>query len=228
MGKGFADGIPCAAAESATHGDREDGAQLFGGSAGRWPAGERIHPGSGGEFGVGMRAPTKSTVLVGTVGSRLRFSGMDGGPHRRGRPYRKDGGVEIRRAAEQFVTERDDITTLHCLSFGDHYDPARVAVGPLVALNDERVGPGAGYSTHPHRDVDILTWVVDGTLRHESSLGVAATIRSGTTQRLTAGTGVTHSETNGSDDGAVAVPPAVVRDREGGRAVVRVVDGARS
>jgi redox-sensitive bicupin YhaK (pirin superfamily) len=108
--------------------------------------------------------------------------------------------VEIRRAAEQFVTERDGISTVHCLSFGDHYDPARVAVGPLVALNDERVGPGAGYSTHPHRDVDILTWVVDGILRHESSLGVAATIGPGMTQRLTAGTGVTHSEANGSDD----------------------------
>lgn len=106
--------------------------------------------------------------------------------------------MEIRRAAEQFVTERDGISTLHCLSFGDHYDPDRVAVGPLVALNDERVGPGAGYSTHPHRDVDIVTWVMDGVLHHESSLGVSATIRPGTTQRLTAGTGVTHSEVNAS------------------------------
>jgi redox-sensitive bicupin YhaK (pirin superfamily) len=106
--------------------------------------------------------------------------------------------VEIRRAAEQFVTERDGISTLHCLSFGDHYDPDRVAVGPLVALNDERVGPGAGYATHPHRDVDIVTWVMDGVVHHESSLGVSATIRPGTTQRLTAGTGVTHSEVNAS------------------------------
>jgi redox-sensitive bicupin YhaK (pirin superfamily) len=106
--------------------------------------------------------------------------------------------VEIRRAAEQFVTEREGISTLHCLSFGDHYDPERVAVGPLVALNDERVSPGAGYSTHPHRDVDIVTCVMDGVLHHESSLGVAATIRPGTTQRLTAGTGVTHSEVNAS------------------------------
>jgi quercetin 2,3-dioxygenase len=106
--------------------------------------------------------------------------------------------VEICRAAEQFVTEREGISTLHCLSFGDHYDPDRVAVGPLVALNDERVGPGAGYSTHPHRDVDIVTWVMDGVLHHESSLGVSATIRPGTTQRLTAGTGVTHSEVNAS------------------------------
>jgi redox-sensitive bicupin YhaK (pirin superfamily) len=108
--------------------------------------------------------------------------------------------VDIRRAAEQFVTERDGITTIHCLSFGDHYDPTRVAVGPLVALNDERVPPGAGYFTHPHRDVDILSWVVEGTLRHESSLGVAAVVRPGTTQRLTAGNGVTHSETNAADD----------------------------
>jgi hypothetical protein len=106
--------------------------------------------------------------------------------------------VEIRRAAEQFVTERDGVTTVHCLSFGDHYDPDRVSIGPLVALNDERVPPLGGYPTHPHRGLDILTWVVEGALRHESSLEVTATIRPGTTQRLTAGSGVTHSETNAS------------------------------
>jgi len=106
--------------------------------------------------------------------------------------------VEIRRAAEQFVTERDGVTTVHCLSFGDHYDPDRVSIGRLVALNDERVPPLGGYPTHPHRGLDILTWVVEGALRHESSLEVSATIRPGTTQRLTAGAGVTHSETNAS------------------------------
>lgn len=104
--------------------------------------------------------------------------------------------LAIRRANNQFVTRRDGITTRHCFSFGDHYDPERVSIGPLVALNDELLEPGAGYSTHEHRDLDIVTWVLDGVLRHEDSLGVRCLLRPGTAQRLTTGAGVSHSETN--------------------------------
>ena len=104
--------------------------------------------------------------------------------------------VEIRRAPDQFVTRRNGIVTRHCFSFGEHYDPERVRVGPLVALNDETIPAGSGYAPHEHRDLDIVTWVLEGVLQHEDSLGTSTTMRNGTTQRLTAGRGVTHSETN--------------------------------
>lgn len=107
-----------------------------------------------------------------------------------------DGTVEIRRAAERFATYRDGITSRHCFSFGPHYDPSRVGVRTLVALNEETLAPGAGFDTHLHRDLDIVTWVLEGAMHHEDSLGSSVTVRPGTLQRLTAGTGVTHSETN--------------------------------
>ena len=114
-------------------------------------------------------------------------------------PRRQPGGLEVRRAADQFVTERDGITTRHCFSFGDHYDPERIRLGPLVALNDEQLPPRTGYATHHHRDLDIVTWVLDGALRHEDSTGRVETVRPGTVQHLTTGTGVDHSETNAGE-----------------------------
>ena len=114
-----------------------------------------------------------------------------------------DGGeeIEVRRADRRFVSTRDGITTHHCFSFGEHYDAANVSFGPLIALNDERLDPGAGYAAHEHRDMDIVTWVLEGTLLREDSTGTRSTIRNGTVQRLNAGTGVTHSESNGGGPG---------------------------
>jgi redox-sensitive bicupin YhaK (pirin superfamily) len=111
------------------------------------------------------------------------------------------GQIEVRRAENRLVSAREGITTRHCFSFGDQYDAANVSFGPLIALNDELLDPGAGYPAHRHRDVDIVTWVLEGTLVHEDSTGTRATIRNGTAQRLTAGTGITHSESNGGGPG---------------------------
>ncbi len=111
------------------------------------------------------------------------------------------GGFEIHRALDRFVTSRDGISTRHCFSFGEHYDPARIGIRTLVAMNDETIEPGAGYAQHLHRDVDIVSWVLDGVLRHEDSLGTSCTLRNPNVLRLTAGPGVTHTETNGGAPG---------------------------
>lgn len=85
-------------------------------------------------------------------------------------------------------------STAHAFSFGTHYDPRNLCFGPLVAHNDERLAPGAGYAPHEHRDVDIVTWVLSGELRHTDNLGNSAVVRPGQVQVLRAGSGVTHAE----------------------------------
>ncbi len=107
------------------------------------------------------------------------------------------GSIDIRHAENRFTSTRDGITTHHSFSFDAHYDATNVSFGPLIAHNDELLAPRAGYEAHGHRDVDIVTWVLEGTLLHEDSTGTRSTVTSGTVQRLTAGTGVTHSESNG-------------------------------
>lgn len=100
--------------------------------------------------------------------------------------------VRIVRSAQRFTTQREWSLTRHSFSFGGHDDPSNRHFGALVALNDERVEPGHGYLPHEHRGVDIVTWVIDGTLRHEDSLGTAADV--GRAQLLSAGGGVVHAE----------------------------------
>jgi hypothetical protein len=109
--------------------------------------------------------------------------------------------VEVRRAADRFVTETDGIVSRHSFSFGAYYDPLNVGHALLVAHNDDVVAPGAGYDTHPHRDVEIVTWVLDGGLRHEDSHGSGGLVVPGLVQRLSAGGGVRHSERNDSATG---------------------------
>jgi redox-sensitive bicupin YhaK (pirin superfamily) len=110
--------------------------------------------------------------------------------------------LEVRRAADRFVTDADGIVSRHSFSFGAHYDPGNVAHALLVAHNDDVVAPGAGYGTHPHRDLEILTWVLDGGLRHEDSHGHGGLVVPGLVQRLSAGGGVLHSERNDAATGA--------------------------
>lgn len=104
----------------------------------------------------------------------------------------------VLRAAERFRTERDGISTSHEFSFGDHYAPDRIRLGPLVAHNVETLAPGAGYAPHVHRDVEIVTWLFEGTLEHDDDFGHVARIEAPSVQRLTAARGVRHTEVNAS------------------------------
>lgn len=107
---------------------------------------------------------------------------------------------EIRRADERYRTEGDGVVTRHSFSYGAHYDPDNIGFGPLIAINTESVDPGKGYDQHHHADVEIVTWVLEGALQHGDSMGHRGVIRPGTAQRLSAGTGVQHTEQNASQD----------------------------
>jgi quercetin 2,3-dioxygenase len=104
--------------------------------------------------------------------------------------------VEVRRAADRFRTTGDGIVSRHSFSFGSHYDPGNVDFAQLYAHNDDLVPPGAGYDDHPHSDVEIVTWVLDGGLRHEDSAGSTGLVVPGLVQRLSAGSGIVHAERN--------------------------------
>jgi redox-sensitive bicupin YhaK (pirin superfamily) len=107
---------------------------------------------------------------------------------------------EIRSAAERFRTDADGIVTWHSFSYGAHYDADNVGFGPLIAINTESLEPGKGYDEHHHADVEIVTWVLEGALRHTDSTGHRGVVTPGTAQRLSAGTGVQHTEQNASRD----------------------------
>ena len=102
--------------------------------------------------------------------------------------------IEVRDAAGRFPTREEGRTTWHSFSFGAHYDPANTGFGTLLAHNDEHLPAGSGYADHPHADLEIVTWVVSGGLRHRSTVG-SAVLGPGQVQRLSAGSGVVHSET---------------------------------
>ena len=104
--------------------------------------------------------------------------------------------IDVRRGSSRFRTRSDVAETLHSFSFGLHYDPENVAFGPLLAHNDDRVQTGAGYPDHPHRDTEIVTWVLEGSLVHEDSAGNRGLIIPGLAQRMSAGSGIVHAERN--------------------------------
>jgi len=101
--------------------------------------------------------------------------------------------IDYHSGSARFVTRTEGRTTWHSFSFGAHYDPGNVGFARLVAHNDELLPPGTGYDDHPHTDLEIVTWVLSGALRHTSSVG-SAVIGPGQVQRLSAGSGVVHSE----------------------------------
>jgi redox-sensitive bicupin YhaK (pirin superfamily) len=108
--------------------------------------------------------------------------------------------ITIRPAAERGETSTDWLTSYHTFSFGGYHDPAHTSFGDLRVINDDVVAPGKGFGMHPHRDMEILTWIVSGALTHRDSMGNADVIRPGEAQRMTAGTGVVHSEWNESEE----------------------------
>ncbi len=104
--------------------------------------------------------------------------------------------VDIRRAAERPTTKIDWLDSKHSFSFGHHYDPANTHHGLLLVSNDDTVRAGAGFETHPHRDMEIVTWVLRGSLVHQDSTGTSGVIYPGLAQRMSAGRGILHSEKN--------------------------------
>lgn len=112
----------------------------------------------------------------------------------------------MRRAADRFRTELDWLDSRHSFSFGQHYDGRNTHHGLLVVNNDDTVRPGTGFDTHPHRDMEIVTWVLRGSLVHQDSEGHSGVIYPGLVQRMSAGTGILHSERNDVRDAAAAEP----------------------
>ena len=104
--------------------------------------------------------------------------------------------IQVHRAANRFVTSGSGLVSRHSFSFGEHYDPVNVSFGPLLVSNEDRIEVARGYDDHPHRDAEIVTWVLSGSLQHSDSYGNRGLVYPRLAQRMSAGAGIVHAERN--------------------------------
>jgi redox-sensitive bicupin YhaK (pirin superfamily) len=123
---------------------------------------------------------------------------------------------EVRSAGERAVTTTPWLTSRHSFAFGQHYQPDNTHFGLLLVSNDDVVATGTGFGTHPHRDMEIVTWVIEGSLVHQDSEGNSGVVYPGLAQRMSAGTGILHSERNDAGAGPVRFLQMWVQPNEGG------------
>jgi hypothetical protein len=126
--------------------------------------------------------------------------------------------MQIIKARDRFHAESDWLSAYWLFSFDRYYDPDNLAFGPLRVFNHDTIAPGGGFGTHPHREMEIVTYVLEGALRHKDSTGGQGVIGAGEAQRMTAGTGVAHSEYNASSERPVRLLQMWVWPAEAGLA----------